>query len=80
MDIVNFGPKGGETKIVKNDGSGLRQSFLNLTHVKRVLGPPAEQIIEQVNVDLIKRQNELEKERDFEKSQQQTLRSKNEEI
>ena len=76
MDIVIFGPKGGETKVVLNDGSGLQKSFLNLTFVKRALGPPSGQIISQTSVSIIKRQKELEKERDFEKSQQQTLKQK----
>ena len=44
MDIVVIGPKGGETKIVLDDGSGLQSKFLNLSFVKKVLGPPAEQI------------------------------------
>ena len=47
MDIVVVGPKGGETKIVLNDGSGLQKSFLNQTYVKRALGQQAEQIIEE---------------------------------
>ena len=47
MDIVALGPRGGETKIVLNDGSGLQQSFLNLTYVKKALGPEAPQIIEE---------------------------------
>ena len=47
MDIVALGPKGGETKIVLNDGRGLQQSFLNLTYVKNALGPTAQQIIEE---------------------------------
>ena len=47
MDIVVVGPKGGETKIVLNDGSGLQKSFLNQTYVKRELGQQAEQIIEE---------------------------------
>ena len=80
MDIVVLGPKGGETKVVLNDGSGLQKSFLNLTYVKKALGTPAQKIITQTSVDIMKRQKELEKERVFEKSQQQTLRSKNEEI
>ena len=80
MDIVVLGPKGGETKIVLNDGSALQKSFLNLTYVKNALGPAAPQIITQTSVDIMKRQKELEKERDFGKSQQQTLRSKNKEI
>ena len=45
MDIVAIGPKGGETKIVLDDGSGLQSRFLNLTFVKNALGQAAEQII-----------------------------------
>ena len=63
MDIVILGPKGGETKVVLNDGSGLQKSFLNLTFVKKSLDPPAEQIIRQTSADIMKRQRELEKER-----------------
>ena len=47
MDIVVVGPKGGETKIVLNDGSSLQKSFLNQTFVKKALGQQAEQIIEE---------------------------------
>ena len=71
MDIVILGPKGDETKLVLDDGSGFQSKFLNLTFVKKVLGPPAEQIIRQTSADIIKRQRELEKERnDFQISQQ----------
>ena len=63
MDIVVFGPKGGETKIVLNDGSGLQQSFLNQTFVKKALGPPGREIINREEVNMMKRQKELEKER-----------------
>ena len=71
MDIVILGPKGGETKLVLDDGSSFQSKFLNLTFVKKVLGPPAEQIISQTSADIIKRQRELEKERnDFQISQQ----------
>ena len=45
MDIVVIGPKGGETKIVLDDGSGLQSRFLNMTWVQKVLGNSAEQII-----------------------------------
>ena len=80
MIIVLFGPKGGEAKIVLDDGSGLQKEFLNRTFVKKALGPSAEEIINQTNSDIRKRQRELEKERyDFQISQQ-NLRSKNEEI
>ena len=47
MDIVVLGPKGGETKIVFNDGSALQRSFLKLAYVKNALGQQAEQIIEE---------------------------------
>ena len=63
MDIVVLGPRGGETKIVLNDGSGLQQSFLNLTFVKKALGPPGREIINREEVNMMKRQKELEKER-----------------
>ena len=80
MDIVLLGPKGGETKVVLDDGSGLQSKFLNLTFVKKALGPPAEQIISQTSADIIKRQKELEKERADSQIQQQNLRGKNEDI
>ena len=80
MDIVLLGPKGGETKIVLDNGSGLQKSFLNLPSVKKALGPPAKQIITQTSVDIIKRQKELEKERADSLTQQKNLRSKSEEI
>ena len=35
MDIVLLGPKGDETKIVLDDGSGLQKNFLNMTFVKK---------------------------------------------
>ena len=60
MDIVALGPKGGETKIVLNDGSGLQKSFLNLTYVKRALGPEVRQITFQQRVDINARKKELE--------------------
>ena len=80
MDIVILGPKGGETKVVLNDGSGLQKSFLNLTFVKKALGPPSTQIIEQADIHIIKRQKELEKKRENELIQEQNLKSKDEEI
>ena len=80
MDIVVLGPKGGETKIVKNDGSGLQQSFLNKTFIKKVLGPPGREIINQADIQIKKRQKELEKETENELIQEQNLKSKDEEI
>ena len=74
MDIVVLGPKGGETKVVLNDGSGLQKSFLNLTYVKKALGPPGREIITQLGVHLDSRQKELEKEREDLLNQQQNLR------
>ena len=47
MDIVVLGKRGGETKIVLDDGSGLQKSFLNMNFVKKALGAPAEDIISQ---------------------------------
>ena len=64
MEIVVLGPKGGEIKVVLNDGSGLQKSFLNLTYVKKALGPPGREIINQADVHIIKRQKELKKERE----------------
>ena len=61
MDIVVLGPKGGETKIVKNDGSGLQQSFLNKTFIKKVLGPPGGEIINQADVQIKKKTKRIRK-------------------
>ena len=80
MDIVILGPKGGETKVVLNDGSGLQKSFLNLTFVKKELGPSSREIITQTDVHINQRQKELEKERADSLTQQQNLRNKDEEI
>ena len=80
MDIVVLGKRGGETKIVLDDGSGLQKSSLNMTFVKKGLGPTAEDILSQTSSDIRKRQRKLEKERrDFQISQQ-NLRGKDEEI
>ena len=43
MDIVIKGPKGGETKIIKDNGSDFEKNFLNLTYVKRALGESYEE-------------------------------------
>ena len=53
MDIVIMGPKGGETKIIKDNGSDFQKSFLNLTYVKRALGESFEQIQQKANRELI---------------------------
>ena len=80
MDIVLLGPRGGETKIVLDDGSGLQKSFLNITYVKRALGRPVGEIITETSADIRKRQKELQKERVTFENKQKNLMSKNEEI
>ena len=80
LDIVILGPRGGETKVVLDNGSGLQSKFLNLTFVKKELGTPAKQIISQTSANIIKRQKELKKERANFQISQQNLRSKNDEI
>ena len=79
MDIVLLGPRGGETKIVLDNGSGLQKSFLNLSSVKKALGPPASQIITLTGVHIKQIQKEMEKERAGSLTQQQNLKSKYEE-
>ena len=54
-DIVAFGPKGGEQKILTDDGSGFLRSFLN--KFSKALGPSAEQIIKE-DRDTIKEQRQ----------------------
>ena len=54
-DIVSFGPKGGETKIFKTDGSGFLKSFTD--KFSKSLGPSAEQIIKE-DQDKIQEQRE----------------------
>ena len=76
MDIVVKGPRGGETKIVLADGSGLQKSFIEKTFVKNSLGPPAEDLIQKAKSDIEKRQKELKDLRNSEK----LLTGKDEEI
>ena len=59
MDIVLLGPKGGETKIIKDNGSDFQKSFLNLTFAKRALGKSFQEIQEESNQQLIKEKKEL---------------------
>ena len=49
MDIVVLGKRGGETKIIKDNGSDFQKSFLNLTYVKSALGESYEQVLEKEN-------------------------------
>ena len=51
MDIVVLGPKSGETKIIKDNGSGLQKSFLNLTYVKEL----SAKVLNKFKKKLIKR-------------------------
>ena len=59
MDIVVKGPKGGETKIIKDNGSDFQKSFLNLTYVKTALGESFVQIQEKANQRLIEERRKL---------------------
>ena len=59
MDIVLLGPKGGETKIIKDNGSDFQKSFLNLTFAKQALGKSFQEIQEESNQQLIKEKKEL---------------------
>ena len=56
MDIVVLGPRGGETKIVLNDGTALHKDFIDKTFIKKQLGPPAKDLIQKTSDDIIKRQ------------------------
>ena len=54
MDIVVKGTKGGETKILKDDGSGFQKSFLDLKFVQRALSDSFEVIEKRSNQRIIK--------------------------
>ena len=56
-DIVSFGPKGGETKIFKKDGSGLQKNFID--RFSKSLGPSAEEIIAQDRDTILEQQQRL---------------------
>ena len=60
MDIVLLGPRGGETKIIKDNGSDFQKSFLNLTFAKRAPGKSFQEIQEESNQQLIKEKKELD--------------------
>ena len=59
MDIVVLGQKGGETKIIKDNGSDFQKSFLNLTYAKRALGESFVQIQEKANQRIIEERRML---------------------
>ena len=61
-EIVHFGPKGGEDRVLKKDGSGLLKSFTD--RFKKALGPSSEGILAEENQEvreLRQRKNEAEK-------------------
>ena len=59
MDIVLVGPKGGETKIVLDNGSGFQKSFLNMTYVKKALGESYEELMRIENQSLYDERQKL---------------------
>ena len=74
------GPKGGETKILLDDGSGLLKSFLDKTFIKNALGDKAETVIKNTSADIRKRQKELESERKKKEQAEKSLREQTEKI
>ena len=70
--IVHFGPKGGEDRIVKKDGSDLLQSFKD--RFKKALGPSSEEILAQENQEVREEQQRLkEAEEQLEKDEKIAL-------
>ena len=59
MDIVIKGPKGGETKIIKDNGSDFQKSFLNLTYVKTAVGESFEVLRQKENEKILKEKKKL---------------------
>ena len=53
MDIVVLGPKGGETKVIKDNGSDFQKSFLNFGFVKDALHESFQEIQEKTKQQLI---------------------------
>ena len=54
-----MGPKGGDTKIVLDDGSGFQKSFLNMTYVKKALGESYEELMCIENQSLYEERQKL---------------------
>ena len=54
MEIVVLGKKGGETKIILDNGRDFQKSFLKLSYVKSSLGESFEQIQEKRNQEILK--------------------------
>ena len=59
MDIVVLGPKGGETKIIKDNGTDFQKKFLNLSFIKSALGKSFVEIQQESNQQIIKEKKEL---------------------
>jgi len=76
MDVVVLGPKGGETKIALDDGSGFRKDFLNITFVQKILGPSTETTIIQNTAMIKKSQTLLKESRENELIAKQSLEDK----
>ena len=59
LEIVVFGPRGGESPLLLKDGSDLLQSALNKTFIKNALGPRGDELISKTSEDIRKKQKEL---------------------
>ena len=59
MEIVVLGKKGGETKIILDNGRDFQKSFLKLSYVKSSLGESFEQIQEKRNQEILKEKKKL---------------------
>ena len=58
-DIVILGPRGGKTKIFKDNGTDFQKKFLNLSFVKDALGKSFVEIQQESNQQIIKEKKEL---------------------
>ena len=59
-EIVHFGPKGGEDRVLKKDGSGLLKSFTD--RFKKALGPSSEEILAKENKEIREQRQRLNEE------------------
>ena len=59
MDIVVLGKKGGETKIILENGGDFQKSFLNLTYVKTAVGESFEVLRQKENEKILKEKKKL---------------------
>ena len=78
--IVVEGPRGGETKIVLDNGSDFSKAFLKLDFVKKALGKPAETLKKEISADIKKRQKELADERKKKEEAEKSLTEQTEKI